>query len=262
MTDKDQTHADHEPSMRTIIRQRARASTNLRPWLAAAGVVAILGAGAAGVSAAIPDDHGVIHSCHKAPEGLLRVVESAQACRNGEHALSFNQQGPKGDTGPQGPAGPQGPTGDAGPEGPVGPTGPKGDAGPQGPPGPSLLPRGYRVDGVFGGQLNQIPRTLASAYVQPGKYLVTAFLTWQGKGVSGPTHGNLSCQLTPGGQERWLLTTFIRATSTGSRESFGSGTVSGIITRDDTGYIRVGCHVLDDGTADFTNIEMTLVEVR
>ena len=48
----------------------------------------------------------------------------------------------KGDTGPQGPAGPQGiagPAGEAGPQGergPVGPAGPTGEAGPQGPVGP------------------------------------------------------------------------------------------------------------------------------
>ena len=40
--------------------------------------------------------------------------------------------GPKGETGAQGPAGPQGATGEAGPQGPAGPQGATGEAGPQG----------------------------------------------------------------------------------------------------------------------------------
>ena len=44
--------------------------------------------------------------------------------------------GPKGETGAQGPAGPQGATGETGPQGPAGPTGPKGETGAQGPAGP------------------------------------------------------------------------------------------------------------------------------
>lgn len=44
--------------------------------------------------------------------------------------------GPKGETGAQGPAGPQGATGETGPQGPAGPKGDKGETGAQGPAGP------------------------------------------------------------------------------------------------------------------------------
>ncbi len=44
-------------------------------------------------------------------------------------------RGPKGDTGPQGPAGEQGLRGEAGPQGPAGEQGLRGEAGPQGPAG-------------------------------------------------------------------------------------------------------------------------------
>ena len=49
-------------------------------------------------------------------------------------------QGPKGDTGLQGPIGPQGPKGDKGLQGPIGPQGPKGDKGDTGPAGPVNVP--------------------------------------------------------------------------------------------------------------------------
>lgn len=54
-------------------------------------------------------------------------------------AGAVGPQGPKGDTGDTGPAGPQGspgPKGDTGPAGPAGEQGPKGDTGPAGPQGP------------------------------------------------------------------------------------------------------------------------------
>ncbi|HFV7913859.1 TPA: phage tail protein, partial [Escherichia coli] len=51
-------------------------------------------------------------------------------------------QGPKGDTGERGPAGPQGPKGETGERGPAGPQGLKGDTGARGPAG-LQGPRGY-----------------------------------------------------------------------------------------------------------------------
>jgi len=45
--------------------------------------------------ATIPDSSGTIHSCYN-PAGNLRVVESANGCRNNETPLAWNQQGPPG----------------------------------------------------------------------------------------------------------------------------------------------------------------------
>ena len=124
--------------------------------LALVVVLALVGAGIA--YAAIPDSSGVIHGCYSTKNGALRVIDSSAKCANGEVALNWNQQGPKGDTGatgpqgavgPQGPAGPKGDTGAAGPQGAPGPagaqgpkgdtgaTGPQGAVGPQGPAGPN-----------------------------------------------------------------------------------------------------------------------------
>ena len=101
--------------------------------LVALAIAAVALAGAA--YAAIPDGNGVIHACRKLDGGALRAVAKASACRSGERALAWNQQGVRGATGP---AGAQGPAGQTGPAGPTGPTGATGAQGPPGPPGPAL----------------------------------------------------------------------------------------------------------------------------
>ncbi len=76
--------------------------------------------------------------------GGLNCTKDQIAKWNGSAWVCANPgQGPKGDTGPQGPQGPKGDTGQRGPQGPkgnTGPQGPQGPKGPQGSPGPSKLP--------------------------------------------------------------------------------------------------------------------------
>jgi hypothetical protein len=232
-------------------------------WAAGAGAVVVLGAGAAAVSAAIPDGQGVIHSCYSNGQGHMRVVDSTEECRPNESSLAFNQKGPKGDQGPIGPVGPAGPTGATGAVGPAGPKGDKGDQGdpgPQGPAGTSELPRSGQARGSFGGTLRNVTQTLTQVNVDRGTWLVTAHLTWKGE-RRGPAGGNLSCTLTPGGQEKWLLTTLFRVSDNVS-EAFGSGVVAGRISRATAGPVKLECHVLDDGSAEFTDIDMTVLETR
>jgi type VI protein secretion system component Hcp len=108
----------------------------------------------AGGGYAIAQSSNELVACVKSPGGDLRLVGRAADCKKGETAVTWNKQGPKGDTGargaqgptgargPQGLAGPAGPPGPAGPAGPAGPSGadgavgPAGPAGPAGPPGP------------------------------------------------------------------------------------------------------------------------------
>ena len=66
--------------------------------------------------AAIPDSGGVINGCYDKQSGKLRVTDTQtnkpKACGSDETPLSWNQQGPQGESGPQGipvPVGPQGP---------------------------------------------------------------------------------------------------------------------------------------------------------
>ena len=82
-------------------------------------VIAVLGALVAGAIAyaAIPDANGVIRGCYQKNNGKLRVVSSADDCRNSERAIRWSQQGPRGPDGPQGRPGPPGPPGPQGPRG-------------------------------------------------------------------------------------------------------------------------------------------------
>ncbi|HEX4931441.1 MAG TPA: hypothetical protein VFV62_12085, partial [Gaiellaceae bacterium] len=52
-----------------------------------------------------------INGCYNRGNGQLRVDSS---CKKNEIAISWNEQGPKGDPGPAGPAGPAGATGPKG----------------------------------------------------------------------------------------------------------------------------------------------------
>jgi hypothetical protein len=89
--------------------------------LALAGLAVL--AGAAAISAATEPD-GTIAACQNLRHGLLRVVDSTEACKTAkEKPLQWNERGPAGPEGPAGPAGPEGP------QGPPGPEGPKGDPG-------------------------------------------------------------------------------------------------------------------------------------
>jgi len=115
---------------------------------------ALLFALAGAAWAAIPDSSGQFHGCVNSRTGVLRIIDPAKTgfagqCITQEHAetaITWNQ------TGPQGPAGLQGPKGDTGapgPQGPKGDTGSQGPQGAQGPAGPSnLVTTGFPVVGV------------------------------------------------------------------------------------------------------------------
>ena len=105
-------------------------------------------------AAAEPDE--VVHNgCYAEANGLLRVVAAGDECRGNEVAISWNQRGPQGPTGPQGEVGPVGPQGDTGPQGPqgdTGPQGPRGDTGPRGPQGVAGAPGAQGPRGETGPQ--------------------------------------------------------------------------------------------------------------
>jgi len=115
-------------------------------------MVAALLVAAAGFVAA---QDTVINGCYDKKTGVLRYIHSG-SCRPTETAISWNQQGLKGDTGPQGPQGAQGPqglkgdTGAPGPKGDTGAPGPKGDTGQQGLKGDTGAQGPKGEDGVQG----------------------------------------------------------------------------------------------------------------
>lgn len=102
--------------MTTLLAKRRSIRARILIPIAATTLIA---AGGAAV-AAIPDSGGVIHGCYSKGLGSLRVIDTAKTsgCRPSETALTWNLQGPKGDTGPQGLQGPAGPKGDTGAQGP------------------------------------------------------------------------------------------------------------------------------------------------
>jgi hypothetical protein len=131
---------------------------------AAVGALGLVGAAVAVTGNIYTDSAGMYHGCVSNSNGNLRVVTAPSDCKHNEVAIDWNQTGPQGqqgiqgpagvqgDTGPQGPTGPKGDTGAqgvpgpagvtgaAGPQGPVGATGPQGPAGPTGPQGPQGVP--------------------------------------------------------------------------------------------------------------------------
>jgi hypothetical protein len=72
-------------------------------------VALVLGAGGFAM-ASIPGPGGIIHGCYQKHNGALRVIDRSRRgpagrCRKSEKPLSWNQTGPPGIPGPQGPAG-------------------------------------------------------------------------------------------------------------------------------------------------------------
>ena len=113
--------------------------------------------------AAIPNSSTkVITGCYLKTSGTLRVIDkqAGKACNTKtEIELSWNQQGVKGDAGPQGlpgavgapgPAGANGVDGSAGPQGPKGDTGAPGSNGVDGAPGAAGVNGTNGVDGAPG----------------------------------------------------------------------------------------------------------------
>src|SRR5688500_13102019 len=107
--------------------------------LAAAGLAVVVLAVGGLASATVPDRNGVIHACYDKQSGQTRIVDTEsglpKSCGSKEMAISWNQTGPQGATGPQGPQGLQGDTGAQGLPGETGAQGPQGEIGPMGPQG-------------------------------------------------------------------------------------------------------------------------------
>ncbi len=70
----------------------------------AAVALGLLFIGAGAAWATIPSGNGQIKGCYQKNSGSLRVVDSAGSCLKSEVALSWNQTGPTGATGPSGSA--------------------------------------------------------------------------------------------------------------------------------------------------------------
>ncbi|MEH7075142.1 type VI secretion system tube protein Hcp [Neobacillus drentensis] len=108
-----------------------------------------------GVSSVWAQENNVTYyACVNNSSGTIKMVDENKACSNNEVKISWNQVGPKGDTGAPGPVGPQGPKGDTGATGATGPTGPQGPPGVSVPSGDGTAALNYDVflwlDGIKG----------------------------------------------------------------------------------------------------------------
>lgn len=111
----------------------------LRSSLIAGVVGAIVWAGVA--TGAIPGTGGKITACYGKVGGVMRVidVDDGERCLSAlERQITFNQQGPKGDSGAKGDPGPTGPAGATGAKGDTGAQGERGPQGEKGEPGDTL----------------------------------------------------------------------------------------------------------------------------
>jgi len=74
----------------------------LLPWLLA---VVAASSGSALATGMFGGGGNTIDACVKPSNGSVRLLDTGQACNSNEQAISWNIQGPKGDTGPIGPQG-------------------------------------------------------------------------------------------------------------------------------------------------------------
>lgn len=241
-----------------------RRDFNVPRWAVGFGAVAVLGIGTTGVMAAIPDGQGTIHGCYK-NSGDLRVVDTHETCRSNETGLLFNQQGPRGETGPTGPRGLQGEAGPQGPGGDTGPAGPQGPAGERGPAGSPGLPHTYVGDHGLWSQADasdgfgNVNTTMNYVDVPPGRYLVSTHLSWYGHAPMGVTAGTLACRLEPNPQERILLTVSFERGGTQGTKSLGNGGLDDILAMPQGGRISLICRSIQ-GFAVAQSVQMTAVE--
>jgi hypothetical protein len=188
------------------VSQRTRGKRGRVSAFAFVALAAVLvGSGAWGL---IPGPDNTIRGCYATSDGLLglgaskgtlRVLDSGEKCRANEAALSWNQQGPKGDTGAQGVQGVPGPQG---PTGGQGPAGAPGGQGPAGPPGPSGLSEGRFAFGTVRDlPVNGAP--VVSKFAPAGSYVAFATLTAKipsGAFLGSATETSVTCVLRAPGQ--------------------------------------------------------------
>jgi len=114
--------SEHNDRERDGVRRRKRSR---RPTAIAVVLGLVVGAATFGGMAAATHDANTVHACVNDTNGVTRIVDGPDDCKNQETPTEWNVEGP------EGPAGPQGEAGTEGPEGQQGPAGPAGDPGPQ-----------------------------------------------------------------------------------------------------------------------------------
>jgi hypothetical protein len=217
-----------------------------RRVLVVAGTAALLAgvgtaAGAAAVITGSPVSGGVVSSCYKtASTGgahAVQLEDTGHSCPSGYTALTWNQKGQTGATGPKGA------TGATGPKGATGATGPKGATGATGPQGPAGVTSAY-VDYGPGGTIGNANYTTVGQLTLPaGNWVMTATVDLAFSGSDGATADSINCDLGDGAGDE-----VDQASATIPLDpDFGDGTTTITVTGDTS----------NSGTATFACIDDT-----
>lgn len=109
-------------------------------------------------------DAGTLSACVTKATGVMRLIDAGGTCRSGEAPVTWNVQGPKGDTGADGA---KGAPGAAGLPGAPGAQGPQGPAGPQ-----TMINAVINSDGSLAALGKPAGATLTITRVGPGSFSV------------------------------------------------------------------------------------------
>ena len=223
--------------------------------LALVAVVVVTAAVGGIAYAAIPGVDGVIAGCYQKNVGNLRVIDLAtDTCRPSEEAISWSQQGPKGDKGDKGEKGDTGPQGTVGPQGATGAQGPKGDKGDKGDAGTPGASTAY-IRGscniapscIVGLPQNGADTEVARVDLPAGAYAITVKgYLWNNTGeAGGAASGN--CDLWVGGthidHSEWQAPYDV----TPAKEGVA---LVGVASFANGGTVRATCNTLDSVLAE------------
>jgi hypothetical protein len=211
----------------------------------AALVVVALALVSAGVAyATIPDGSGVIHGCYTNKGGILSVIDPAtgQTCSSLQTPITWNQQGPKGDPGPQG---------DKGDKSDPGPQGPQGD------PGPSDA-YSARQGSVT---LTDSRTVVLARDVPQGSYVVTARVeVFTGADTTGPRF--VSCTLFDMNDQAADNMTVELATPSGGPNGAAGLPLVGTAQTWVGGTLRIECAVYPFSSGDYVAADGNMVATR
>jgi len=211
-----------------------------RRFLVIAGTATLLAglgtaAGAAVIITGSPVSGGVVSSCYKTASSggahAVQLEDTGHACPSGYTALTWNQKGQTGATGPKGA------TGATGPKGATGATGPQG---PQGPAGATSAYVDYGPGGTIG---SSNYTTVGQLTLPAGNWVMTATVDLVFSGSEGATADSVNCDLGDGAGDE-----VDQASATIPLDpGFGDGTTTITVTGDTT----------NSGTATFACIDDT-----
>jgi hypothetical protein len=189
--------------------------------ITASAVALVAGGTAAGaaITTGPIDGSGVIHGCYygasKAGSHQVVLQDTGTNCPKNTSAITWNQTGPQGATGPQGDTGATGPQGPQGAQGDPGPQGATGPQGPQGSQGSSGLSQAYTYIRNYAASATppeiapkgSNPQSVGSLSLPAGSYMAEVSLNVGNLAnfFAQDNHREIYCRLSPNPAEEAFL---------------------------------------------------------